>query len=164
MARRFSRGFTLVEMLVVIVIIGVLVGLLLPALSTAKEHARKRTARLEAGQLEMALRAWYTDYRGWAGPGGTPGSPSNLALVTLLQGTGGRVPYMEFGSRRLVSGAMVDPWGAPYRLAYCNANNEVTVPNYDNNPLYRVCAVWSIGPDGRDEGGKEGSDDVCSWK
>ncbi len=41
LARRYTKGFTLVELLVVIAIIGILVGLLLPAVQAAREAARR---------------------------------------------------------------------------------------------------------------------------
>lgn len=55
MNRRFTLGFTLVELLVVIAIIGVLVALLLPAVQSAREAARRASCCNNLTQIGLAL-------------------------------------------------------------------------------------------------------------
>lgn len=50
----FSRGFTLVELLVVIAIIGILVALLLPAIQAAREAARRASCQNNVKNLALA--------------------------------------------------------------------------------------------------------------
>jgi len=52
---RFSRAFTLVELLVVIAIIAVLIGLLLPAVQSAREAARRSSCRTNLKQIGLAI-------------------------------------------------------------------------------------------------------------
>ena len=55
-------------------------------------------------------------------------------------------PYMEGVFEQLK-----DPWGNPYEY---RSPGEINEDTYD---------LWSRGPDGKDDGGKEGSDDVVNW-
>ena len=57
--REFSRGFTLVELLVVIAIIGILISLLLPAVQAAREAARRAQCKNQLRQIGLGLHMYH---------------------------------------------------------------------------------------------------------
>jgi prepilin-type N-terminal cleavage/methylation domain-containing protein len=159
MTRKGKNGFTLMELLMVMAVIGILAALLLPALSASRTAARRKRAQVECSQVEGVLRSYYADNRKWLDLAGK--TETSKAVVDVLKGGGGKIPYMEFSGTSLnTAGEMVDPWGKTYKIALCD-NNAVNV--YGGTTLYRTCAVYSAGPDGKFDDG-EGTDDLMSWK
>jgi len=65
-------------------------------------------------------------------------------------------------------GSFIDPWGAPYKYM-CDFNGdgsthvEFTGNSWSTNLTDVTVAVWSQGPNGKDNAGSE-ADDVCSWQ
>lgn len=59
--KRFSGGFTLIEMLVVVAIIGILASLILPALSSAKSRAKTASCVSNMRQFAVALQLYSQD-------------------------------------------------------------------------------------------------------
>ena len=92
--RAFSRGFTLVELLVTITIIAILASVLLGTLFFSAEKAREARTRSMISRLDQAITIRWETYRTRRVPvdvqevatfyGLTPTNPQHVALVRLL--------------------------------------------------------------------------------
>ena len=68
------------------------------------------------------------------------------------------------------TGACLDPWGNPYRIAIdADYDNVIANPYSDESPITTGVIVWSLGKDGKQGSPAnphtfKGSDDVTSWQ
>ena len=68
------------------------------------------------------------------------------------------------------TGAFLDPWGNPYRIAIdADGDGLITSPYTDEAPVRTGVIVWSLGKDGKQGSPAnphtyKGSDDVTSWQ
>ena len=138
-ARRASRGFTLLELMVVIVIIGVLAALIAPTVLNKVGTAKVTAAQADINTLMTQLKMYKLDN------GRYPTSDQGLqALVT--KPTSGPIP----GSwKSYLDKLPDDPWHHPYQYANPGVHGEID--------------VFSFGADG--QAGGEGDDaDIGSWQ
>ncbi len=139
-AKRFSRGFTLIELMVVLVILGVLAALIAPKLMDRPDEARKIAAKQDIATLVQALKLYRLDNLRY------PTTEQTLQAL-VAKPTLSPVPqnwkaggYLE----RLPN----DPWGHPYLYLSPGRNGEID--------------VLSLGADGQPGG--EGNDaDIGNW-
>ena len=138
-ARRASRGFTLLELMVVIVIIGVLAALIAPKVLENVDKAKITAAQADISSLMNALKMYKLDN------GRYPDSDQGLQAL-VAKPTSGTVPgnwhsYLD----KLPD----DPWHHPYQYANPGVHGEID--------------VFSFGADGQPGG--EGDDaDIGSWQ
>ncbi|HNQ23226.1 MAG TPA: type II secretion system major pseudopilin GspG [Phycisphaerae bacterium] len=148
--RRTRRsGFTLIEVLLVAGILALLAAFAIPQLFGQAEKARQDLARAAVGRngpIGKALEAYKWDM------GRYPEDDEGLgALYKAPRGEDAerwKGPYMQ---NPTTLEELKDPWGKAF-LYKCPG--QVNEDSYD---------LWSCGPDGKDDGGKERSDDIKNW-
>jgi general secretion pathway protein G len=137
----FSRGFTLIEVMVVIVILGVLAALIVPKVMSRPDEARITAAKQDIVSIAQALKLYKLDNLRY------PTTEQGLQALVKKPSTPPEPPnwkgngYLE----RLPN----DPWGQPYQYLQPGLHGEID--------------VFSLGADGASGG--EGSDaDIGSWE
>lgn len=138
---KFSRGFTLIEVMIVIVILGVLAALLVPKIMGRPDEARIVAAKQDIASIMQALKLYKLDNMRY--PTTEQGLMALVKKPTLppeppnWKGNG----YLEKMPK--------DPWGHPYQYLQPGQHGEVD--------------VTSLGADGAPGG--EGNDaDIGSWE
>ncbi len=137
-AKRRTRGFTLVEILVVITIIGLIMALVGPRVINYLGEAKVKAAKIQIESFGSALDLFYLD------AGRYPSSSEGLgALAQRPPGTvSWNGPYLKGGA------VPKDPWGRPYL--------------YRSPGEHGAYDIISYGADGQ-EGGTGTAADIVSW-
>ena len=140
-AKRFNRGFTLIEILVVIVIMGILAALVVPKLMSRPDEARAVAAKHDIMTLLQALKMYRLDNARYP--------TTEQGLQALVTKPGGTPAPMNWKSGGYIERLPKDPWGGAYQYLAPGAHGEVD--------------VFSFGADG--VAGGEGIDaDIGSWQ
>lgn len=142
-----KSGFTLIEVLLVAGILALLAAFAIPRLFSQAEEAKKKLGLAAVGRngpIAKALKSYKWDM------GQFPETDEGLAALFEDRDRADderyKGPYLEGTYEELK-----DAWENPFEY---RCPGEVNEDGYD---------LWSCGPDRKDDGGKEGSDDIKNW-
>ena len=136
MSVKFSKGFTLIEVMVVVVILSIMAVLVVPKIMNKPEQARKTTARQNIRIIESALKMYKLENYNY------PSTDQGLeALVTKPSGSPEPKNYSKNG---YIDRLPKDPWGNPYQYLSPGTHGEIDIS--------------SLGPDG-----VVSDDDIGNW-
>ena len=119
---KFTRGFTLVELLVVITVIAILLGIIIPRFKGMQQEANMSKAKAELKTLQTAVESWNIHQT----PEAYPPSTSKLCQS-----------YLDTANPLIISTVLYDPFAA--------TGNEYSYAVSPNGEYY---VIWSLGPDG----------------
>jgi Bacterial type II secretion system protein G. len=128
---------------VVALLLAALAYLLFPSVSDGPtpQSKRRSIAKNDVNQISQSLDFYKKEY-------GTFPSGNIFQIMKILSGSNQR-GIVFITSSTLSEDAPIDPWGHQLLIDLSNSNSR--------------SRVWSMGPDGINQGGKDGSDDLASW-
>jgi general secretion pathway protein G len=140
MKTAFTRGFTLIEVMVVMLILGVLAALIVPNVLGRGEEAKVMAAKQDVATLVQALKLYKLDNQGF------PSQQQGLAALTTKPNAEPLPSNWKTGG--YIERLPKDPWGNDYQYAKPGLKGEVD--------------VYSFGADGK-AGGEGNNADVGNW-
>lgn len=138
---RFTKGFTLIEIMVVILIIGVLAALIVPKVMSRPDEARITAAKQDIATISQALNLYKLDNQRY------PTTEQGL-LALSKKPTIAPIPT-NWKSEGYLDRVPKDPWGTPYQ--------------YLQPGVHGAIDVFSLGAD-KASGGEGNDADIGSWQ
>lgn len=136
----FTRGFTLIEVMVVIVILGILAALIVPKVMSRPDEARIIAVKQDVASLAQALKLYKLDNMNY------PATDQGLQALVTKPSTPPLPPNWKPGG--YVERLPKDPWGRDYLYLNPGQHGEID--------------IFSRGADG-EPGGEGGNADIGNW-
>jgi general secretion pathway protein G len=136
----FSRGFTLIEVLVVVAILGILAAIVVPRIMDRPDEAKRVAAKADIGAMVQALKLYRLDNGGYPTTDQGLGALVQKPTTNPVPGNWKQGGYLE----RLPK----DPWGGDYQYLSPGVKGEID--------------VFSLGAD-RARGGEGNAADIGNW-
>jgi general secretion pathway protein G len=136
----FTRGFTLIEIMVVVVIMGILAALVVPKLMGRTDDARIIAARQDIATLMQGLKLYKLDNQRY------PTTEQGLQALVSKPTTGPAANGWKTGG--YIDKVPLDPWKNPYQYLSPGIKGEID--------------IFSLGADGQ-PGGAGNDADIGSW-
>jgi general secretion pathway protein G len=140
--RRRRAGFSLMELLIVLAIIGLIAAMVVPNLIGRQQQANIDITKQSIHSLEQALKLYAAEHNAQYPEGNSD------ALTMLIQ-------PMDRNNQPLpayIEKIPTDAWGNPLSYEFPSTKGQTTVVKP---------AIWSYGPDGKDDNGS--NDDLNNW-
>jgi general secretion pathway protein G len=151
-ARRPSRGFTLIEVMIVVVILAILAAIVVPRVMSAPGRARTTRAKADIQSVASALNMYKLD---------------NYTYPTTQQGLQALVskpdtPPVPPNWHQYLSKVPQDPWGHPYKYVYPGTHSEpfdvwTEGPPGSSGDQSKVIGNWNAGNTASSNGNGNGS-------
>ena len=134
--KRWSAGFTLIEVMVVVVILGILAAIVVPKIMDRPDQARIVKAKQDIRALESALNLYRLDQFSY------PSTDEGIeALVNPPADSQASARWKTSGYLERIP---MDPWNNPYQ--------------YLNPGVHGVIDIYTLGKDGQ-----ASDDDIGNW-
>lgn len=141
-SRRFSKGFTLLEIIAVVTILGILISVVAPQVMKMMRQGQRKSTVVIMNGIQQSINSFQLDC------GFYPTTEQGLEALITAPTTGNTCKNYDKEGYYSKKQVPKDPWGSPF--VYLS-------PGKANPPTYDL---YSIGPDKQD--GTD--DDIKSWE
>ena len=178
------RTFTLIELLMVMAVIAVLAGLIMAAINFVTTSANKAKTRSQISALYIAIKSYESNYgtlpliptNGLINPGNGSSGDNNAQYQALIRcllpkdsdnpdGNTRGITFLVPNSGPATTPGFVDMWKHDLKVVM-TSSGKIAANGIINDTIYSNVAIWSMGPNGRDDKGSTTTpgDDITSWK